>query len=66
LDGLELGVNRGGEVDSYKRYIYIHGTNHEEKVGTPSSSGCLQMLNSEIIELFSIIPIGTHLFISLN
>jgi len=66
LDGLELGVNRGGEVDTYKRYVYIHGTNHEQKIGTPASSGCLQMLNSEIIELFSIIPVGTHLFINLK
>jgi hypothetical protein len=66
LDGLELGVNRGGELDTYKRYVYIHGTNHEQKIGTPASSGCLQMLNSEIIELFSIIPVGTHLFINLN
>jgi len=66
LDGLELGVNRGGEVDTYKRYVYIHGTNHEEKIGSPASSGCLQMINRDIIEIFSIIPVGTHLFISLN
>jgi len=52
LSGLEPGVNAGGNVDSRSRYIYIHGTNHEERLGAPASSGCVQMSNIEIIELF--------------
>ena len=57
LRGLEPGVNSGlntaGEsVDTYGRYVYIHGTNHEECLGRPASSGCVQMRNLEIIELF--------------
>jgi hypothetical protein len=35
LRGLEPGVNRGGEVDTHARYVYIHGTNHEDRVGEP-------------------------------
>jgi hypothetical protein len=64
LRGLEEGVNKGGAKDTFKRYVYIHGTNHEDKIGKPASSGCLQMLNADIIELFDNIEIGTHLFIS--
>ncbi|MBI2515416.1 MAG: L,D-transpeptidase [Opitutae bacterium] len=57
LRGLEPGVNAGtnaaGEsVDTYSRYVYLHGTNHEEKLGAPASSGCVQMGNLDIIELF--------------
>lgn len=57
LRGLEPGVNAGtnaaGEtVDTYARYVYIHGTNLEHKLGAPASSGCVQMNNLEIIELF--------------
>jgi len=51
LRGLEPGVNAGGDVDSHDRYIYIHGTNHEDRLGTPASGGCVQMRNTEIIEL---------------
>lgn len=52
LRGLESGVNLGGNVDTYARYVYIHGTNHEERLGTPFSGGCIEMPNLGIIELF--------------
>ena len=52
LGGLEPGVNAGGDVDTRARYIYIHGTNHEDRLGSPATSGCVQMNNLEIIELF--------------
>lgn len=52
LKGLEPGVNQGGEVDSKNRYIYIHGTNREDRLGEPASAGCVQMGNLQIIELF--------------
>jgi hypothetical protein len=63
LDGLEIGVNSGGEVDTYSRYVYIHGTNHERNIGEPASSGCLQLKNDDVIELFEKISVGTHLYI---
>lgn len=52
LQGLENGINRGGCVDSYRRCIYIHGTNHEAALGTPSSHGCVRLSNQDVIELF--------------
>ena len=63
LRGLELGVNAGGEVDTYDRYIYIHGTNHEDRLGTPCSAGCVEMNNVEIIELFEEIRTGDLVWI---
>ena len=52
LDGLEEGVNRGAGVDSLERYIYLHGTNHEARLGVPGSHGCVRLANSDVIELF--------------
>jgi hypothetical protein len=52
LRGLEPGVNRGGQVDTYDRYVYIHGTNHEQRIGEPMSAGCVLMRNLDIIELY--------------
>jgi len=63
LRGLEPGHNAGGNVDTYKRYIYIHGTNHEDRLGTPSSAGCVQMNNLEIIELFDQVRVGDLVWI---
>ena len=63
LEGLEKGVNRGGSVDSRKRFIYIHGTNHEKSVGMPASHGCITMKNSDIIDLYKRVRKGTHVLI---
>ena len=52
LEGLEAGINKGAGVDSYERYIYIHGTGREDKIGTPLSHGCVCMRNHDIIRLF--------------
>lgn len=52
LDGLEDGVNRGGVYDTYSRYIYIHGTSDEKRIGKPVSAGCIRMINADVIELF--------------
>jgi len=58
LDGLEPGVNRGGEVDSKRRYIYIHGTPEEGRIGRPASHGCVRMTNADVIELFDRVEVG--------
>lgn len=63
LDGLEPGHNQGGDCDSRQRYIYIHGTNHEDKIGTPASGGCVQLRNLEMIELYDRVSEGTLVFI---
>ncbi len=51
LSGLEDGINKGENVDSYSRYIYIHGTNEEGMLGKKASHGCIRMSNSDIIDL---------------
>ena len=58
LRGVEPGVNLGGDVDTYERYIYIHGTNHEDRLGTPQSAGCVLMGNLEIVELYDEVRVG--------
>jgi lipoprotein-anchoring transpeptidase ErfK/SrfK len=58
LEGLEDGVNRGPGIDSYSRYIYIHGTNQESLIGTPFSHGCVCLRNMDIIELFDAVNEG--------
>jgi len=63
LRGLEPGVNRGGDVDTYDRYVYIHGTNHEELIGKPQSAGCLLMANLEMIELYEQIRSGDQVLV---
>lgn len=63
LKGLEPGVNAGGEVDTYHRYVYIHGTNHEDQLGKPQSAGCVLMNNVEIIELFDWVRAGDPVLI---
>ena len=63
LDGLEDGVNRGPGIDSRARYIYIHGTNHEEAVGRPESGGCIRMTSTDIVDLFALAREGDPLVI---
>ena len=61
LDGLEQGVNRGANVDSRKRFIYIHGCADELGLGTPLSLGCIRMKNTEILELFEKVSVGIQI-----
>lgn len=63
LRGLEPGVNQGPGVDSYERYIYIHGTNHEDRIGTPASGGCVLLRNADMIDLFERVPPGALVWI---
>jgi hypothetical protein len=63
LRGLEPGVNAGPMIDSYDRYVYIHGTNREDLIGTPFSHGCVCMRNDDIITLYDMIDVGTYVYI---
>ncbi len=60
LKGMEPGLNQGPGIDSFERYIYIHGTHEEGLIGQPASHGCIRMINDDVIELFEIVPIGTQ------
>jgi L,D-transpeptidase YbiS len=59
LSGCELGFNRLGEVDTMRRYIYIHGSPDVLAMGQPGSIGCIRMRNAEIAELFNHVPVRT-------
>lgn len=59
LKGLEPGVNQGRGIDSYDRFIYIHGTPEEGLIGRPASHGCIRMKNEDVIELFDMASEGT-------
>jgi len=64
LEGLEPGFNRGGNVDSYSRYIYIHGTGDETTIGRPASCGCIHLAANDLIPLFDKLPVGTLVWIA--
>lgn len=64
LDGLQAGFNQGEHCDTFKRYIYIHGTPDTEPMGIPMSHGCIRMKNDEIIELFELVPEHALVYIS--
>jgi hypothetical protein len=62
--GVNQGVNAAGEpVDTYERYVYIHGTNHEDRLGTPQSAGCVLMANLDIIALYEDVRAGDLVWI---
>ncbi len=63
LCGCEPGRNRLGRVDSMQRYIYIHGTADEARLGTPASHGCVRMANHEVAELFELVQPGCPVLI---
>jgi L,D-transpeptidase YbiS len=63
LSGLERGRNRLGCVDTFRRYIYIHGTPSADTLGAPGSHGCVRMANDDIVELFEQVPTGTRVLL---
>ncbi|MDX1456199.1 MAG: L,D-transpeptidase [Marinobacter sp.] len=63
LCGREWGSNRGPGVDSFRRFIYIHGTPDSEPMGVPRSHGCVRMRNRDLVELFERVPPGTPVLI---
>lgn len=64
LRGEEPGKNLGGGVDSFDRGIYIHGTNDEAGIGTPTSHGCIRLTNDDAITAYQIIPLNTPVLIT--
>jgi len=59
LSGREPGVNRLGDVDTMRRYIYIHGCPDSAPMGVPGSIGCVRMRNADIIALYDLVQAGT-------
>lgn len=63
LKGLESDVNCGDGVDSFNRYIYIHGTHEEGLLGLPVSKGCIRMSNQNVAELYDVVTDKTLVWI---
>jgi lipoprotein-anchoring transpeptidase ErfK/SrfK len=58
LDGLDEH-----NTNTRERFIYIHGTKHENKVGSAASCGCIRMRNADVVELFDLVDHGTPVII---
>lgn len=58
LDGLDVD-----NANTFDRFIYIHGTNAESRLGAPASEGCVRMSNDDVIDLYSRVPVGTEVVI---
>jgi lipoprotein-anchoring transpeptidase ErfK/SrfK len=58
LDGLDEH-----NANTHDRFIYIHGTKHEDKIGAPASHGCIRMRNSDVVELFELVDEGAQVII---
>lgn len=68
LRGLEPGVNAGRNstgqvVDTYERYVYVHGTNREDRIGQPQSAGCVLLTNRDMVALYDEVRAGDHVLI---
>jgi hypothetical protein len=68
LRGLEPGVNAGRDpegrvVDTYERYVYIHGTNLEDRIGQPQSAGCVLLSNRDVVALYDEVRVGDQVWI---
>ncbi len=64
LSGREPGRNRLGQVDTMRRYVYIHGSPDSAEMGVPGSHGCIRMRNADIVELFDLVPCYSEVEIS--
>lgn len=63
LSGLEPGINQGGTVDSFRRYIYLHGFSDPLALGRPASHGCIHVGTDDLLVLFDLLPVGTLVWI---
>ncbi len=66
LRGLEYDKNNGDGVDTFQRFVYIHGTNHEDRLGTPATGGCVVMGNEDIIKFYDLVPVGSNVYIDVE
>lgn len=63
LSGTEKGKNRLGDVDTMRRYIYIHGSPDEDAIGQAGSHGCIRMHNKDVMRLFDLVNVGTRVHV---
>jgi hypothetical protein len=64
VPGVNVGVDSEGRVvDTYARYVYIHGTNREDRIGQPQSAGCVLLANRDMVALHEEVRAGDHVLI---
>jgi hypothetical protein len=63
LCGLESGINRGGQVDTFRRYIYIHGSPAWSSEMPPSSHGCVRVQPEDMLSVYQLLPYGARVSI---
>jgi hypothetical protein len=63
LEGLEPGFNLGGTVDTFERYIYVHGFSDETTLGRPQSEGCIHLAAKDLMPLYDVAAVGTLVWI---
>ena len=62
--GHNAGLNAAGEVvDTKARFVYLHGTNQQARLGIPNSHGCVLLSDADVIELFDLVPAGTPVYL---
>ena len=66
LAGLEPELNLGGEVDTYSRYIYLHGCPDSCDFSKPSSHGCVRLVNRDLVQLFEMVGVGELVFLEID
>jgi hypothetical protein len=64
LEGLESGFNKGQGIDTYERFVYIHGTGNEPTLGRPDSHGCVHLSANDLLPLYDKLPEGTLVWIA--
>ena len=64
LEGLEAGLNQGGDVDTFRRFVYIHGFGDELTLGRPQSHGCIHLAAADLMPLYEKLPVGTLVWIA--
>lgn len=63
LRGLEPGLNQGAGVDTFQRFIYIHGGNHPDRFPERLSAGCIHLADADLLALFAAVPRRSHVYI---
>lgn len=63
LCGEEVGFNRGGQVDTQRRYIYLHAVPDSKPMGVPASQGCINLQPAAMLAVFDLVAVGTRVFI---
>jgi hypothetical protein len=64
LEGLEPGLNRGGNVDTHARFVYVHGVGDEMRLGRPASKGCIHLAATDLLPLYDLLPVGTLVWVT--